>query len=105
VAYERTVKIASGATAVQIAHGSRRGARDIEHLGSAHDQQAVEAVMAVARQRLAGGHCELLLGWNGRRGPVADTPTTSRRAGVSRARYPYIAGDLGTRRSHLELLV
>ena len=52
----------SGATAVQIVHGSRRGARDIEHLGSAHDEQAVEALKAVARQRLAGGQGELELG-------------------------------------------
>jgi DDE family transposase len=58
----RTVKTGSGATAVQIVHGSRRGARDIEHLGSAHDQQAVEALKAVARQRLAGGQGELQLG-------------------------------------------
>jgi hypothetical protein len=62
VAYVRTVKTASGATAVQIVHGSRRGARDIEHLGSAHDEQAVEALKAVARQRLAGGQGEIELG-------------------------------------------
>jgi hypothetical protein len=46
---------------VQIVHGFRRGARDIEHLGSAHDAQAVEALKAVARQRLAGGQGELEL--------------------------------------------
>jgi hypothetical protein len=62
VAYVRTVRTGSGATAVQIVHGSRRGARDIEHLGSAHDEQAVEALKAVARQRLAGGQGELELG-------------------------------------------
>jgi hypothetical protein len=62
VAYVRTVWTGSGATAVQIVHGSRRGARDIEHLGSAHDVQAVEALKAVARQRLAGGQGELELG-------------------------------------------
>lgn len=58
----RTVRTASGATAVQIVHGSRRGARDIEHLGSAQDAQAVEALKAVAHQRLAGGQGELDLG-------------------------------------------
>jgi hypothetical protein len=47
---------------VQIVHGSRGGARDIEHLGSAHDAQAVEALKAVARQRLTGGQGELELG-------------------------------------------
>jgi hypothetical protein len=35
--YVRTVKTASGATAVQIVYPSRRGSWDIEHLGSAHD--------------------------------------------------------------------
>jgi hypothetical protein len=62
VAYVRTVRTGSGAIAVQIVHGSRRGARDIEHLGSAQDSQAVEALKAVARQRLAGGQGELDLG-------------------------------------------
>ena len=62
MAYVRTVRTGSGATAVQIVHGSRRGARDIEHLGSAQDAQAVEALKALARQRLAGGQGELDLG-------------------------------------------
>jgi hypothetical protein len=62
VAYVRTVRTASGATAVQIVHGSRRGARDIEHLGSAHDAQEVEALKAAARQRIAAGQAELDLG-------------------------------------------
>jgi len=61
VAYVRTVRTGSGATAVQIVHGSRRGARDIEHLGSAHDEQAIEALKAVARRRLTGGQGELEL--------------------------------------------
>jgi hypothetical protein len=43
MAYVRTVRTGPGATAVQIVHGSRRGARDVEHLGSAHDEQAVDA--------------------------------------------------------------
>jgi hypothetical protein len=62
VAYVRTVKTASGARAVQIVHGSRRGARRIEHLGSAHDDQELEALKVAARQRLAGGQGELELG-------------------------------------------
>jgi hypothetical protein len=53
VAYVRTVKTASGARAVRIVHGFRRGARKIEHLGSAHDEKALEALKATARQRLA----------------------------------------------------
>jgi hypothetical protein len=59
VAYVRTVKTASGATAVQIVHGSRRGARTIEHVGSAHDELELEALKAAARQRLAGGQAQL----------------------------------------------
>jgi len=38
----RTVKTASGARAVQIVHSSRRGSRDIEHIGSAHDDAELE---------------------------------------------------------------
>ena len=56
------MKTASGARAVQIVYGSRRGARRIEHLGSAHDDLELEALKAAARQRLAGGQGELDLG-------------------------------------------
>ena len=45
------MKTKSGATAVQFAYLSRRGSRDIEHLGSAHDQAELEALMAAARPR------------------------------------------------------
>ena len=62
MAYVRTVKTASGARAVQIVHSSRRGSRDIEHIGSAHDDAALEALKAVARQRLAVGQAELDFG-------------------------------------------
>jgi len=50
VAYVRTVKTASGATAVQIVHSTRRGARDIEHLGSAHDEAELTAPTGTYRQ-------------------------------------------------------
>jgi hypothetical protein len=56
VAYVRTVKAASGATAVQIVWSSRRGSRRIEHVGSAHDEAALAALKAVAAQRLAHAH-------------------------------------------------
>jgi len=62
VAYVRTVKTASGAIAVQIVWSTRRGARQIEHLGSAHDDGEVEALKAAARQRLAEGQGALDLG-------------------------------------------
>jgi hypothetical protein len=41
------VRTASEVTAVQIVHSSRRGACDIEHLGSAHDETELEAVKPV----------------------------------------------------------
>ena len=62
MAYVRTVKTASGATAVQIVWSSRRGSRSIEHSGSAHDEVEVEALKAAAAQRLAAGQAELDLG-------------------------------------------
>jgi hypothetical protein len=62
VAYVRTVKTASGATAVQIVHSSRRGSRKIEHLGSAHDEEELAALKAAAAQRLVEGQAELDLG-------------------------------------------
>jgi hypothetical protein len=62
VAYVRTVKTASGATAVQIVYSSRRGSRDIEHIGSAHDDAELELLKAAARQRMAAGQSELDLG-------------------------------------------
>ena len=62
VAYVRTVKTASGAIAVQIVWSTRRSARKIEHLGSAHDDPEVEALKAAARQRLAEGQGVLDLG-------------------------------------------
>lgn len=62
MAYVRTVKTSSGATAVQIVHSSRKGSRSIEHLGSAHDEHELEALKAAAAQRLARGQDELDLG-------------------------------------------
>ena len=76
--YARTVRTASGATAVQIVFSSHRGSRDIEHLGSAHDDTELEALKAAAQQRIAAGQPELDLGLGGpgRSGPL---PITSSR--------------------------
>lgn len=76
--YVRTVKTASGAQAVQIVYSTRRGSRDIEHIGSAHDEAELETLKAVARQRLAGGQDELDLGLGPGGGPL---PITSARMG------------------------
>lgn len=68
--YLRTVKAASGATAVQIVHSSRRRSRDIEHIGSAHDGAGVELLKAAAWQWLYAGQGELDLGHRSR--PLPD---------------------------------
>ena len=60
--YVRTVKTASGARAVQVVYSTRRGARTMEHIGSAHDEVELELLKTVARQRLAAGQAELDLG-------------------------------------------
>ena len=60
--YVRTVKTASGATAVQIVYSWHRGSREIEHIGSAHDDVELELLKAAAGQRLAAGQGELDLG-------------------------------------------
>ena len=60
--YVRTVKTSSGATAAQIVYSSHRGAREIEHIGSAHDDAELALLKAAARQRLATGQGELDLG-------------------------------------------
>ena len=59
MAYVRTVKTASGATAVQIVWSTRGGRRSIEHIGSGHDDEDVEALKAAARQRLLQGQTTL----------------------------------------------
>ena len=62
MAYVRTVKTASGATAVQIVWSSRRGSRSIEHVGSAHDEAELAALKAAAAERLAANQALLDLG-------------------------------------------
>jgi hypothetical protein len=62
VAYVRTVKTASGATAVQIVWSNRRGSRSIEHLGSAHDEIELAALKAAAAERLSANQAVLDLG-------------------------------------------
>ena len=78
--YLRTVKTSSGATAVQIVHSSRRGSRDIEHFGSAHDDAELELLKAAARQRLAAGQGVLDLGLDAG-APGGPLPITSSRMG------------------------
>ena len=86
--YVRTVKTSSGATAVQIVYSFSKGSRQIEHLGSAHDDAGVELLKAAARQRLAAGQEELDLGLPGGTGTAvvgagagAALPITASRMG------------------------
>lgn len=62
MAHVRTMKTASGATAVQIVWSWRRGSRSIEHIGSAHDETALAALKTAAAARLTAGQTELDLG-------------------------------------------
>ena len=91
--YVRSVRTASGARAVQIVYSSRKGARSIEHIGSAHDDAELAALKEVARQRLNAGQLSLdLPGLSGTdvagEGPPAPAgaggvaPITSNRMGV-----------------------
>lgn len=83
--YVRTVKTASGARAVQIVYSSRRGSRDIEHIGSAHDDADLEVLKAAARQRMAAGQGELDLGLSVAGGPASaggPLPITASRMAV-----------------------
>ena len=71
------VQTASGATAVQVVYSKRRGARRMEHIGSAHDDQEVEALKAAARQRRLAGSSSSISVW---------TPTMRRWPGRVRCR-------------------
>jgi hypothetical protein len=81
VAYVRTVKTSSGATAVQIVWSFRRGSRNIEHLGSAHDEADLEALKAAARQHLVEGQGTLDLGLDAVGTAGAPVEIVSSRAG------------------------
>jgi hypothetical protein len=76
------VKTSSGAVAVQIVYSFHRGSRQIEHIGSAHDDAGVELLKAVARQRLAAGQGVLELGPGFGAAGGAALPITSSRMGV-----------------------
>ncbi|MDT0201848.1 hypothetical protein [Nocardioides sp. AE5] len=60
--FVRKVKTASGATAVQIARKVDRRNVVMEHLGSAHSDAEVAALVAAARAKIEAGQSELDLG-------------------------------------------
>lgn len=78
MAFVRTVKTASGATAVQIVWSWRKGSRSIEHIGSAHDEVQLAALKSAAAARLAAGQTELDLGLSGGVEPGTLPITSSR---------------------------
>ena len=57
----RKVKTASGATAVQIVSKSGGVRRIVEHLGSAHDETELEALLEAGRQKIAAWQGQGLL--------------------------------------------
>jgi hypothetical protein len=77
----RTVRTSSGARAVQIVYSRRRGSRQIEHIGSAHDEVELELLKTVARQRLVAGQGELDLGLGAPAEAGGPLPITSARMG------------------------
>ena len=100
MAYVRTVKTASGATAVQIVWSSRRGSRSIEHLGSAHDEAELAALKAAAAERLSAGQAVLDLGVAGPPGseplPITSSRMTHLWDGLCAA-YRVLGFDLATK--------
>lgn len=59
MAFIRKVKTTSGATAVQIAGKSSGRIVRIEHLGSAHTDEELKVLVALAKKRLQGGQQQL----------------------------------------------
>ena len=58
----REVRTASGATAVQIVIKRHGRVRVLEHLGSAHNETELAALMETGRKKLHEGQLELDLG-------------------------------------------
>lgn len=75
------MKTASGARAVQIVYSRRKGSRQIEHIGSAHDDAELELLKTVAQQRLLAGQGELDLGLDPVPVSGGPLPITSTRMG------------------------
>ena len=86
--FVRKVRTASGATAVQIAVKEDGVRRIVEHLGSAHDETEVAALLEVGRQRIAAWQGQGLLDLEslepapGRTGLVGATVVESKRSGL-----------------------
>lgn len=79
------IRTASGATAVQVVYSNKRGAKSMDHLGSAHTPEDLAALKAQAQQLLDGDQQTLDLGIDttpaGTGAKSAPAPITSERAG------------------------
>ena len=75
----RKVRTASGATAVQIASKTRGVRTIVEHLGSAHDDEQLAVLVAIARERIAelAGHVPFDLDGLGATPPATTAPTVT----------------------------
>jgi transposase len=60
MAFIRKVKTKSGATAVQIIHKNYGRITHIDHIGSAHNQEELTILLALARKKLQGDQLSLL---------------------------------------------
>lgn len=60
MAFIRRIKTTSGATAIQIAHKQKGRIVKIIHIGSAHTEEELNILLALARKRLQGNQLELL---------------------------------------------
>lgn len=83
--YVRTVKTASGATAVQVVFSEHRGSKKLEHVGSARDEEQLALLRVKAQQIIDGEQQPLDLGLDltpvGTGSKQAPVPVTSERAG------------------------
>lgn len=83
--YIRTVRTASGATAVQVVYAEKRGSKKMEHIGSAYSQEDLAALKLRAQQLLDGNQGVLDLGIDttpaGTGSESSPVPITSERAG------------------------
>lgn len=59
MAYVRTVKTKSGATAVQVAYKQYGAIVRIDHIGSAHSEEELQVLKSLARQRIQGSQQSL----------------------------------------------
>ena len=104
----RKVRTASGATAVQIAVKEGRRDKVIEHLGSAHTDAELAALMQVGRAKLRAGQDELDLGLDPQTDPqaaVIETATSAMLIEVIRDAYSHLGFDVVADEAFFQLVL